>query len=100
MAQLMAIVQADPAVNNVVGFTGGGSGGGRSSTNTGSVFVSLKPLSQRTASADQVINGLRRKLGAIAGAHLFLQSVQDIRSAAARATRNSNTHCRARRRRS
>ena len=78
MAQLMAIVQADPAVNNVVGFTGGGSGGGRSSTNTGSVFVSLKPLSQRTASADEVINRLRRKLGAIAGAHLFLQAVQDI----------------------
>ena len=78
MTQLMAIVQADPAVNNVVGFTGGGSGGGRSSTNTGSVFVSLKPLSQRTASADEVINRLRRKLGAIPGAHLFLQSVQDI----------------------
>jgi multidrug efflux pump len=78
MAQLMAIVQADPAVNNVVGFTGGGSGGGRSSTNTGSVFVSLKPLSHRTASADQVIDRLRRKLNGIAGAHLFLQSVQDI----------------------
>ncbi|MEJ0051266.1 MAG: efflux RND transporter permease subunit [Methylovirgula sp.] len=78
MTQLMAIVQADPAVNNVVGFTGGGSGGGRSSTNTGSVFVSLKPLSQRTASADEVIDRLRRKLNRIPGAHLFLQSVQDI----------------------
>ncbi len=99
MTQLMAIVQADPAVNNVVGFTGGGSGGGRSSTNTGSVFVSLKPLSQRTASADEVIDRLRRKLNRIPGAHLFLQSVQDIQVGGdARAMRNSNTHCRATRR--
>jgi len=78
MAQLMAIVQADPAVQSVVGFTGGGSGGGRSSTNTGSVYVALKPLSQRSVSADQVIGRLRRKLAAIPGARLFLQAVQDI----------------------
>jgi multidrug efflux pump len=78
MTQLMAIVQADRAVQSVVGFTGSGSGGGRSSTNTGSVFVALKPLSQRNVSADQVINRLRRKLAAIPGARLFLQSVQDI----------------------
>jgi multidrug efflux pump len=78
MAQLMAIVQADPAIQSVVGFTGGGSGGGRSSTNTGSVYVALKSLSQRNVSADQVINRLRRKLAAIPGAKLYLQSVQDI----------------------
>jgi multidrug efflux pump len=78
MAQLMAIVQADPSVQSVVGFTGGGSGGGRSGINTGSVFVALKPLAERTKSADQVIAGLRRKLATIPGAQLFLQSVQDI----------------------
>ncbi|MEW6438473.1 MAG: efflux RND transporter permease subunit [Pseudomonadota bacterium] len=78
MAQLMATVQADPAVQSVVGFTGGGSGGGRSGTNTGSVFVALKPLSQRTVSADQVMERLRGKLAAIPGARLFLQAVQDI----------------------
>jgi multidrug efflux pump len=78
MAQLMAIVQADPAVQSVVGFTGAGSGGGRAGVNTGSVFVALNPLSQRDASADQVVGRLRRKLNSIPGARLFLQGVQDI----------------------
>jgi len=80
MAQLMAIVQADPAIQSVVGFTGAGSGGGgQSSVNTGSVYVALKPLSQRDVSADQVIARLRHELAAIPGAKLYLQSVQDIR---------------------
>jgi multidrug efflux pump len=78
MGQLMAIVQADPAVQSVVGFTGAGSGGGRSGVNTASVFVSLKPLAKRDASADEVVSRLRRKLAAIPGARLFLQAVQDI----------------------
>ena len=46
LTQLMEIVQHDPAVQNVVGFTGG-SGGAGGQTNTGRVFVALKPLSQR-----------------------------------------------------
>jgi multidrug efflux pump len=79
MAQLMAIVQADPDVQSIVGFTGAGSGGARSSTNTGSAYVTLKPLSQRKRSADQIIASLRRKMAVIAGAKLYLQSVQDIR---------------------
>jgi multidrug efflux pump len=80
-AQLMAIVKADPAVESVVGFIGSGSGGGpASSANTGSVYVALKPLTQRTVSADQVIDRLRRKLAAIPGARLFLQAVQDFRA--------------------
>ncbi|MGA8198141.1 MAG: efflux RND transporter permease subunit, partial [Acetobacteraceae bacterium] len=58
LAQLMDIVQHDPAVQDVVGFTGAGGGGGGGQTNTGQVFVSLKPLSQR-AGIDQVIAGLR-----------------------------------------
>ncbi len=79
LAQLMAIVQHDPAVQNVAGFTGGGGGGGGQSTNTGSVFVSLKPLAERSMTSDQVIARLRRELATIPGARLFLQSVQDIR---------------------
>src|SRR5579863_1492764 len=55
MAQLMAIVQADPNVQSVVGFTGAGSGGGRSGVNSGSVYVALKPLPERTKGADQVV---------------------------------------------
>jgi multidrug efflux pump len=67
------IVQSDPAVVNVVGFTGG------SQRNTGTMFVTLKPLSERKESADGIIARLRGKLAKEPGASLFLQSVQDIR---------------------
>jgi multidrug efflux pump len=70
---IQGIVGHDPAVANVVGFTGG------RQTNTANLFVALKPLSQRDASADQVIARLRPKLARVAGARLFLQAVQDIR---------------------
>jgi multidrug efflux pump len=71
--QFIQIVMQDPAVDKVVGFTGGGQ------TNTGSVFISLKPLKIREASMDEVVGRMRRKLNAVAGATLFLQPVQDIR---------------------
>ncbi len=67
------IVQSDPAVENVTGFTGG------SQRNTGQMFVTLKPLSQRTESADAIIARLRVKLAKEPGASLFLTPVQDIR---------------------
>ena len=79
MAQLMAIAQADPSVQSIIGFTGAGSGGGRSGVNEGSAYVTLKPLSQRKQSAQQVIASLRRKMAVIPGARLYLQAVQDIR---------------------
>ncbi len=79
LAQLMAIVQADPAVESVAGYTGAGSGGGNSQTNTGSVYVLLKPLSVRKVSSDEVIARLRTPLAQVAGGRLFLQTVQDIR---------------------
>jgi multidrug efflux pump len=78
LRQLMDIVQKDPAVESVVGFAGGG-GGGRSQTNSASVYVSLKSLSQRSDTAQQVITRLRRALSRVAGATLYLQAVQDIR---------------------
>ncbi|MGO4304912.1 efflux RND transporter permease subunit [Cupriavidus sp. RAF12] len=67
------IVQSDPAVVNVTGFTGG------SQRNTGQMFVTLKPLSERAETADAIIARLRVKLAKEPGANLFLQSVQDIR---------------------
>jgi multidrug efflux pump len=73
LQQFIAIAQKDPAVDTVVGFTGGGQ------TNGGFVFMSLKPKSERNVSADQVIGRLRGQLGQVPGANLFLQSVQDIR---------------------
>ena len=77
---IMQIVRSDRAIDTVVGFTGGGGGGGPGgATNTGRMFIALKPLSQRNASADQVIARLRPKLAQVPGAQMFLQSVQDIR---------------------
>jgi multidrug efflux pump len=78
LRQFMALLQADPAIDTVVGFTGGGSQGG-GQTNSGFVFLSLKPKKERHLSADQVIARLRPKLSQVAGARLFLQAVQDIR---------------------
>jgi multidrug efflux pump len=77
--QMMDIVQADPAVEHVVGYTGTGSGGGFGQLNTGSVYVSLKPISQRPP-VDQVIARLRPKLAQVPGGRLFLFPVQDIRA--------------------
>jgi len=79
LRQFIGIVQADPAVDSVVGFTGGGSGGG-GQTNSGFLFVSLKAKAQRSLSADEVIGRLRPKLNQVAGARLFLQAAQDIRT--------------------
>ena len=73
LSTFVNIVSQDPAVESVVGFTGG------SQTNTGRMFVGLKPLAERRVSADKVITRLRRKLAHVPGANLFLQSVQDIR---------------------
>ncbi|HTA64243.1 MAG TPA: efflux RND transporter permease subunit, partial [Xanthomonadaceae bacterium] len=73
MVDFMNIVKSDPAVANVAGFTGGGQ------RNGGFMFVSLKPLAERKISADMVISRLRRKLGNVSGAQLFLQPAQDIR---------------------
>jgi multidrug efflux pump len=78
LEQMVAIVRADPAVENIVGFTGQGSGGAGGQGNTGSVFISLKPVSAR-GSIDAVMSRLRRELSRVPGAQLFLQPVQDIR---------------------
>ena len=77
----MAIVQADPAVQDVVGYTGGGSGYG-GGANTANMFVDLKPLAERKINGDRVIARLRAKLQAVTGARLYLQAIQDIRAGA------------------
>ena len=72
LRQFADIVQADPAVAHVAGFTGG------RQTNGGFMFIALKPLNERRASVDQVIQRLRAKTSQIAGARLYLQAVQDL----------------------
>ena len=76
LLQMTDIVQADPGVDNVLGFTGGGGG---TTTNTARMFIALKPLEQRKVTADQIINRLRPKLARVPGARLYLQASQDVR---------------------
>jgi multidrug efflux pump len=66
------ILRQEPAIQNVAGFLGGGV------TNSGSMFITLKPASERKDSADKVIARLRKKLNAVEGATLYLQSAQDL----------------------
>jgi multidrug efflux pump len=72
--QIGAVIGKDPAVQNVVAFTGGGG-----ATNTGNVFVALKPLAQRKVTASQIIDRLRPRLNRLPLASAFLQAVQDLR---------------------
>ncbi|MGT2433882.1 efflux RND transporter permease subunit [Cupriavidus basilensis] len=88
MTDFIHIIQQDPAVENVVGFTGG------SQRNSGFMFIQLKPLAERKLSADQVDQSAAGKLAREPGASLFLQSVQDIRVGAGPAMRSTNTRCR------
>ncbi len=83
LLQAEKTVKADSAVQNVLGFTGGGG-----ATNTGQMFVTLKPLNQRgpNSGAQDIINRLRPKLNRITGASIFLQAGQDLRIGG----RNSN----------
>ncbi len=72
MKQYMDIVLGDPAVKNISANTGGGA------ENTGRMQIELKPMSERNATADQVISRLRDKLAVIPGSTLFLRGNQDI----------------------
>ena len=71
--QFVRILREDPALENVVGFTGG------NQTNSGFIFATLKPVKDRDVTADQVIARLRGRLSQVTGAAIFLQAVQDIR---------------------
>ncbi|HEY7495788.1 MAG TPA: efflux RND transporter permease subunit, partial [Candidatus Tectomicrobia bacterium] len=76
LRQFVTLVHEDPAVDSVVGITGGTFGG---ATNTARMFVSLKPLAERQISADEVIDRIRRKSSSIPGARLVMQVQQDLR---------------------
>src|SRR5262249_3068341 len=75
LTESVSIIMTDPAIDTVGAFTGGGGG---STTNTGRMFISLKPLEERKVSTTDVIARLRGKLSRLAGARTFLRPVQDI----------------------
>ncbi len=73
MRAYVDIVIKNPEVQTMVGFAGGST-----SLNQGRMFIMLKPLNQRTHTADQLIGILRKQLAVVPGATLFLQSAQDL----------------------
>ena len=73
LTEFMGIVMKDPDIESANGFLGG-------TSNSGRMFVSLKPKSERKASADQIIARLRRQTAHVAGANLVFQPVQDVRT--------------------
>jgi HAE1 family hydrophobic/amphiphilic exporter-1 len=73
--ELSEIVQADPAVDSIAMFIGGGG----TALNSGRMYVTLKPHDQRNANAQQIIARLRPKLEQVEGARLYMQASQDVR---------------------
>jgi len=78
LLRISKIVEQDPAVQIVNGFTGG-TGGGGVTTNTARMFVTLKPLEERKTTSDYIIARLRPQLARVPGATLYLQASQDLR---------------------
>jgi len=71
---LVSRIKDDPAVANVMAFTGGGG-----AANSGFIYVGLKPLGERSLSSSQLLNRLRPKLAPVPGATVFMQAGQDLR---------------------
>ncbi len=74
LQQIVGVIKNDPAVQNAVAFTGGGG-----ATNTGFIFIALKPLNERKITAPEIINRLRPQLNRLPVASAFLQAAQDLR---------------------
>jgi multidrug efflux pump len=78
LLNIQSIIRQDPAVENVVGFTGGQGGPGGGASNSGFIFLTLKPRGERNVSSSQVVDRMRPHLNQVAGASTFLQAAQDI----------------------
>ena len=93
--QIVDVIKNDPAVDNVIAFTGGGG-----ATNTGFIYIALKPLAERKVSAAQIIDRLRPKLNRLPVASAFLQAGagsahrRPRQQCACISTRSSPTTCR------
>ena len=72
--QLEKVVMADPAVANVIAYTGG-----NGPSNAASINIALRPLDERKITAPDIINRLRPKMNRLPVAQAFLQAAQDLR---------------------
>jgi HAE1 family hydrophobic/amphiphilic exporter-1 len=67
------VVASDPGVASWAAFVGGGR-----PLNNGFVILGLKPRDERDATADQIIERLRKKIATVPGGTVFLQASQDL----------------------
>jgi multidrug efflux pump len=74
LAELITTIHKDPAVDNVIAFTGG-----NGATNTATMYIGLKPISERKIDADLVIARIRKEVSHVPGVNLYLQATQDLR---------------------
>jgi HAE1 family hydrophobic/amphiphilic exporter-1 len=74
---IAAIIAKDPNVLYFMSSVGGG--GARSTANSGSLNLMLKPRSERTLSADEIIQELRPKFAAVPGIKVYMQNPPAIR---------------------
>ena len=72
--RIVDAVKNDRAVENVMAFTGG-----NGASNSGFIYLGLKPLEQRKISSSAVIDRLRPTLLSVPGANTFMQAGQDLR---------------------
>src|SRR5580658_2360795 len=72
--RIVDVVKTDPGIANAMAFTGGGG-----ATNSGFIFVGLKPFETRHATSSQIVDRLRPKLLSVSGANTFVQAAQDLR---------------------
>ncbi|HKM85491.1 MAG TPA: multidrug efflux RND transporter permease subunit [Terriglobales bacterium] len=72
--RIVDVVKTDPGVANAMAFTGGGG-----ATNSGFIFLGLKPFETRHATSSQIVDRLRPKLLSVPGANTFVQAAQDLR---------------------
>lgn len=75
LADYVGIIKQDPAVEHAAGFIGGSN----NTTNSGSIYITLKSLSERHhVSVDKIIDRLRNKVASVPGATLYMQAAQDL----------------------
>ncbi|MGA7295032.1 MAG: efflux RND transporter permease subunit [Terriglobales bacterium] len=72
--ELVGVIKSDPAVANVIAFTGGGG-----TLNSGFIYIALKPLNERKIGAEAILNRLRPRMNRLPVASAFLQAAQDLR---------------------
>ena len=74
--ELAKVILADPAVESMSSFIG--ADGTNTTTNSGRMSISLKPLAQRDVSASGFIHRLKPQLDRVQGIQVFMEPVQNI----------------------